>query len=93
MRERSWWRQVMDVVRDQRLPRDATARRFRVENFGAILQSLNPRALIFVDRDYATRWAQRIRVAVPTWPQPAPVAAATTRDRIDPSTAAITAGT
>ena len=91
MLERSWWRRVVDVVRDQRLLRDATARRFRVENFGAILQSLNPRALIFVDRDYATRWAQRIHAAAPSWLQPAPVGDATTRDRIDPSTAAITA--
>ena len=84
MRERSWWRRVIDVVRDQRLPRDATALRFRIENFGAILQSLNPRALIFVDRDYATRWARRIGTTIPTWDRAAPVGDVRTLRRSEP---------
>jgi radical SAM protein with 4Fe4S-binding SPASM domain len=55
----SWWQRLTNIAFDRRSPRDHNARRFRLEAFGAILQSLNPRALIFVDRDYASNWMRR----------------------------------
>ncbi len=70
MRKPSWLQRVLDVARDQRLPRDAQALRFRVEQFGAIVQSLNPRALVFVDRDYARQWTARNGLAAPRWAEP-----------------------
>lgn len=58
---------LIDAVR--RL-RGSTARRVRLEPFGAIVQLVWPRALVFVDRDYARSLGVRPRGADSTWRDP-----------------------
>ena len=58
---------VSAVVERVRASRRDPPRTIRFERFGAIVQMVVPRALVFVDRDYARRWTVRDPVA---WREP-----------------------
>jgi radical SAM protein with 4Fe4S-binding SPASM domain len=58
------------IAADKRSPRDAQARRFRLESFGGIIQSMVPRALVFVDRAYAKDYAAGIGISPKQWSDP-----------------------
>ncbi|HEV7559838.1 MAG TPA: hypothetical protein VGO00_30380, partial [Kofleriaceae bacterium] len=58
---------VSAVVERLRMTRRDPPRSIRYERFGAIVQMVVPRALVFVDRDYARRWTARDPAA---WREP-----------------------
>lgn len=70
-----WARLGLDAlgvaVERSRAERRHVPRRSRLERFGAILQTRLPRALVFVDRDYARR-VLAIGAAPALWRDPAP---------------------